>query len=252
MQLKNSNVIITGAARGIGKGLAEIFVEKGAHVHLLDVDIKALKKLKSELAANKNSAKISIYKADLTKAKQTTKTAKKILKQTPQIDILINNAGIGIYKNIENLDLGEWEKALKLNVTAPFLLIKELLPALQIVSNAKQPERLRPYVINIGSGCSMKGVAGRSSYCTTKFALRGLSLSLAKELEEEVNVLHLALGSVLTDFGPLTTAQKEQLSKERKNYLSVEGVAKKLIELVEKGYDKPEFELYPRGYMKQL
>ena len=110
----------------------------------------------------------------------------------------------------------------------------------------------KSFVINMGSGCGIEGVSGRASYCNTKFGLRGLNLSLSKELKERINIIHLALGSVLTNFGPLNMKEKISASNKSKSYFSPEQVAQKICELIEKNYNKAEYKFYPKGYLKQL
>jgi len=251
MEIKNKNVIITGAAQGIGKALSFIFAEKGANLILVDIDSEGLIELEKELLKLYNDEiSVKIFSVDLTNSKGIENFAETINKSQSQIDTLINNAGIGIYKNLEDLEIYEWQNAINLNVTAPFLLTKMLLPNLLQKDSKNINEK--SFIINIGSGCGIEGVSGRTSYCTTKFGLRGLSLSLAKELKGQIKVIYLALGSVLTEFGPLNLKEKGELARQHKNYLSVEQVAKKIIELIEKNYKKAEYKFYPKGYLKQL
>ena len=91
--------------------------------------------------------------------------------------------------------------------------------------------------------------AGRSVYCASKFALRGLSLSLSKEYKgTNIHFVLVTLGSTLTDFGPKTLKEKEEESLKGKAYFTPEGVAKKFIEIVENDKLEDEIELYPSEY----
>jgi len=229
-------IVITGAAKGIGNAIATALTEQGANLILIDIDPIEL-----------HSLNISTYQADLTKHNEIKDLAKVLQENHPKIDVLINNAGIGIYKDIENLSLEEWELALNLNVTAPFLLSKLLLPAIKKSSN--------PLIINMGSGCGKVGIANRTSYCTTKFGLRGLSLSLFEELKPNIPVIYLALGSVATEFGPLSA--EEKLKCPNKKYLSTKDVANKVMEIISSSSKDPqnlppEIEYYPKGYLETL
>ncbi|MBD3366354.1 SDR family NAD(P)-dependent oxidoreductase [candidate division WWE3 bacterium] len=250
MNLKNKNCLITGSAKGIGKAFAHTFAEKGTNLLLLDINKTKLEKLKEQLLQKHPKLIIETIKIDLTNAQKIKDLAEAFNKENLPIHVLINNAGIGIYKDLEEQDLASWEKAWQLNVTAPFLLTKYLLPNLGAAGKSEKNER--PYVLNTGSGCGLKGKAGRASYCTTKFALRGLSLTLAKELEKKAQVVHLALGSVLTEFGPLEVTDKKDLCQKGKCYLSPREVAEKVVELIEKDYARPEFEMYPKGYWESF
>ena len=245
MEIQNKNVIITGAAQGIGKELAKSFATENANLILVDIDKASLKALKTNLKSQTNSAEIEIYKTDLTNSNQIQKLCTKIKNKYSTIHVLINNAGIGIYKTLEKQDLNTWQKALDLNVTAPLLLTKHLAPLMKQDSE-------KSFVINMGSGCGIKGVAGRVSYCTTKFALKGMSFSLHKELKNKINVIHLALGSVMTDFGPLETEDKKELAEKSKNYLTTQQVADKISELIKMDFSNKEYEFYPKGYFERL
>jgi short-subunit dehydrogenase len=242
MQIENKNVIITGAAQGIGRSLAKSFAQQKANLILIDIDAKGLQTLKNNLP---NAKSVKTFKTDLTNFNQVKKLTKKIINQFNRVDILINNAGIGIYKHIEEQDLNTWQKAIDLNISTPFLLTKNLLPMMR---NSKE----KAFVINMGSGCGIKGVKGRVSYCTTKFALRGMSFSLHKELKDKINVIHLALGSVMTDFGPLETEDKKDLEEQDKNYLTTQQVSDKILELIRTDFSEKEYEFYPKGYFDKL
>lgn len=254
MSISKKTILITGAAKGIGKAISQRLISERAHLILVDIEKISLQ-----------GPNIYIYQADLTKFEEIEALAIKIQKDHPRIDVLINNAGIGIYKRIEELELSEWQKAIDLNVTAPFFLTKLLLPNLLAATqgnsiSGEQQEKLpaenftdKPLIINIGSGCGKKGVAGRVSYCATKFALRGMSLSLHKELGSLINVIYLALGSVATEFG--SQSLEEKLKLAGKNYLTPKEVAQEIFTQIIANTDKnlpAEIELYPKGYYENL
>jgi short-subunit dehydrogenase len=254
MSIPEKTILVTGAAKGIGKAISQKLISEGAHLILVDIE-------KIDL----QGSNIYIYQADLTKFEEIEALAKNIQKDHPRIDILINNAGIGIYKKIEELELSEWQKAINLNVTAPFFLTKLLLPNLLAATQGsgiseKRQEKLptenladKPLIINIGSGCGKKGVAGRVSYCSTKFALRGMSLSLYEELDPLIKVIYLALGSVATEFG--SQSAEEKLKLAGKNYLTPKEVAQEIYTQIITNTNKDlpaEIELYPKGYYENL
>ena len=158
-----------------------------------------------------------------------------------KLDILINAAGVGVYKEIEDVELREWTDSLAINTTAPFYMTKMLLPLLR--------KSEKSVIINIGSGMGKIPTACRSVYCATKYALRGMTLSLAAEFQgTNVNFVHIALGSTLTEFGPMTLKEKEEESLKGKAYFTPEWVAKKFVEIIEKEQFEGEIELYPSEY----
>ncbi|MBP8961230.1 SDR family oxidoreductase [Patescibacteria group bacterium] len=241
MQNQPKTIVITGAAKGIGKSIAQTLAGEGQDLILIDKNPIETDSFRSQ------GSNITTYQTDLTKQDEIEDLVNNLQRKFTKIDILINNAGIGIYKSIRDLTTNEWELALKLNVTAPFLLTKLLLPSIK-----NSP---KPLVINIGSGCGKVGVANRSAYCASKFGLRGLSLSLYEELKPNIPVVYLALGSVATEFGH--TSVEEKLKCPNKNYLTTEEVSKKILEIINVATTTPqklppEIEYYPKGYFETL
>ena len=131
-----------------------------------------------------------------------------------------------------------------INVSAPFILTKELLPQLQKISNS--------LILNIGSGAGVIPMKNRSVYCTTKFALRGLSLSLSEEFKgKSPSFCLITLGSTLTSFGvgnALTLEEKREQNKKGSAYFTTEWLANKLIEIIKDDKRTPEVVLYPNNY----
>ena len=95
--------------------------------------------------------------------------------------------------------------------------------------------------------------AGRSVYCMTKFALRGVSLALAREFERtNISIVHLTLGSVLTEFGPMALKEKETENLEGKAYLTPQYVAEKVVEIISSDQADSEVPIYPTGYEEEM
>ncbi len=105
-------------------------------------------------------------------------------------------------------------------------------------------------VLNIGSGAGTIPMAGRSVYCTTKFGLRGLTLSLAEEFKRVSNPKFclITLGSTLTSFGPMRFEDKKLEMEKGKAYFTPEWVGEKLIEIVKDENREVEYQLFPGDY----
>ena len=233
MDLSGKTVLITGAAGGIGSALVDVFDKKGSRLILVDVDKKILDKL-----SDKYKSVLKVYELDLLDPKEIYVLGKRLEKDVESLDVLINCAGTGVYKTVEDLRLEDWNKVINLDLTAVFLVTKESLPFLK-----KSNESV---VVNVGSKCGIKPLEGRIDYNTAKFGLRGFSLSLSKDLKgSSVSAVHVALGSTLTEFGPLTIGDKEKLQREGKNYYTPEFVAKEIVKLLEKDEIKEEVVLNP-------
>ena len=213
MDLRNKTVLLIGASGGVGIALKNELENSGAKI-------------------------IPISKSlgfDLTKKEDLEKLITKVKSEYGQVDILINAAGIGTYKNLTDITLDEWDYLMALNLTAPFVLIKELLP--------------KSLVLTVGSGAGVIPMRGRSGYCASKFGLRGLMLSLAEEYKDkEPKFCLITLGSTLTNFGPLTLEQKLEKHKNGDAYFTTEWVAKKLIEIIENDNRETEIILYPGDF----
>ncbi len=235
MDLKNKKVLIAGACGGIGSKIVERF--RDSELILIDRDIS---KLESLIHEHKLS-EVKYYKLDMSDTQEILDIVSKVSAENPEIDVLINATGIGVYKPIEDVELAEWQSSLDINLTGPYFLTKQLLNSLKASKES--------YVVNLGSGMGTIAVGGRSVYCVTKFGLRGMTLSLAEEFRgTNVHFIHMVLGSVLTGFGPMTLEEKKQKSLEGKSYLTPESVAEKIYNVISESTTESEIEFMPSGY----
>lgn len=236
MELKDKTVVIVGATGGIGSVLTQLLDKEGANLLLVSKSEDKLKNLIKKL-----NGKHQYFVCDLTDNRQIVKTIENIKQSVDNISVLVNTAGIGVYKDIESVGDTDWNDSYKINVSAPFLLIRDLLPLLQ-----KDASSL---VLNIGSGAGTIPMKGRSVYCSTKFALRGFTLSLAEEFKDKNPFFCLiTLGSTITNFGNMTVAEKEKEHAKGKAYFFVEWVANKLTEIIRNDTRETEITLFPGDY----
>jgi short-subunit dehydrogenase len=236
MLLKDKNIIVTGATGGIGRELAHELDNEGSKLILISESESELQNLMESLKGEGNV----YFVCDFSDQTATQKLAKEIAKKYKKIDILVNSAGIGVYKEIKDATLENWNDSLNINVTSAFILIKELIKPLR---------KSGSLVLNIGSGAGVIPMGGRSLYSTSKFALRGLTLSLAKEFKNtNIDFCLITLGSVLTSFGPMTLEAKKKEMESGKAYFTPDWVAKKLIEIMKDTDRDIEYTLFPSGY----
>ena len=228
---------MTGATGGIGKELCKELAAKGVRVIAIARTKGKLEELKKELSGEGHM----FFQCDFTKVEEIEKLDKRIKSDLKRLDILINAAGVGVYKEIEDVSLQEWTDSLAINATAPFFMTKMLIPLLR--------KSDKSVVINVGSGMGKIPTACRSVYCATKYALRGMTLSLASEFKDtNVKFVHIALGSTLTEFGPMTLKEKEVENLKGKAYFTPNWVAKKFVDIIEKEEFEEEIELYPSDF----
>lgn len=236
MNLKNKTILITGGSRGIGRALAERLAKESANLILVARSKDRLKEFIDQYGKQHH-----YYVCDLFDHKQVIRLTELIKKDFGNLDILINVAGIGVYKNLLDVSFEDWSNSFSTNVTAPFLLTKSLLPLLQ-----KKKESL---ILNIGSGAGTIPMRGRSTYCATKFALRGWTLSLAEEFQGKVPRFSLiTLGSTITNFSGMTIEEKEKEHAKGKAYFPVEWVANKLVEIIKDDKRQAEITLFPGDF----
>ncbi|KAB7704140.1 SDR family NAD(P)-dependent oxidoreductase [Bacillus aerolatus] len=166
------NCLITGGASGLGKELANIYSQKGFHIHLIGRNADKLTEARRDIEAAGGEA--TIYPLDLQQADAADKLADKFQADEKKIDLLINNAGVGIFGPFPAVSLADIETTFATNVYAPILMTKAFLPLLKESG----------MVINIISTAGLRGKKHEAIYCASKFALRGFTESLQKEFED--------------------------------------------------------------------
>jgi 3-oxoacyl-[acyl-carrier protein] reductase len=136
------------------------------------------------------------------------------------LDGLVLNAGIGVHGPVETYSLGDWNRSIATMLTGPFLVTRAALPALRAAGEAR--------IVAVGSGAAYAGYANFSSYCAAKWGLRGFLLALAEEVKADgIRCCYLSPGSILTDFGGSSAAEKR--ATPGRAYLQPEDVADAII-----------------------
>ncbi len=170
MRLQGKIVIITGAAGAIGSAVAVRFAEEGATIFLCDLDES--KGVELEKNIRLSGGKATFFSMDVTVEKEWKKTISKVIKSSGRLDILFNNAGINIRKPIEEMQVGEWDTMMRVNVRSVFLGIKY---ALSVMRKQKKGS-----IINMSSICGLIGHKYTSeAYTATKGAVTLLTKSAA-------------------------------------------------------------------------
>ena len=170
--LKNKKIIISAGASGIGLATTKICLARGAYVYLCDIDTKYLNKLNKNPLKNK---RLFTYYCDASNEKQVSDFFQKVKKKTNKIDALINNVGIaGPTGSLEKLKSKDWENTLHVNVNSHFYFTKKSIPLLKKSKNGS--------IINISSTAGILGFPLRSTYAASKWAIIGITKTLAMEL----------------------------------------------------------------------
>ena len=172
LNLKNKKIIISAGASGIGWAITKECLKKGATVFLCDINKKFISKAKKHPLNNK---KLFSYECDASDEYEVLNLFNKIKKKTNKIDALINNVGIaGPTGTLEKLSSDDWEKTLKINVISHFYFTKLAIPMLKKNKSGS--------IINISSGAGIMGFPLRSPYAASKWAIIGITKTLAMEL----------------------------------------------------------------------
>jgi NADP-dependent 3-hydroxy acid dehydrogenase YdfG len=214
--IKDKVTIITGASKGIGLATAKKFAKEGSHLMLISRSELALKEI-SETLQNQYKVKVIFAKADISKPTEVEKAFEIFKNNFQKLDILINNAGRGIFNYIENGDYNEWKEIIDLNLTG-LIHLTHLAVKMMI-------QRKSGHIINISSVAGKVGIPGWSVYCATKWAVIGFSESIRKELiKHNIRVTVIEPGVVKTDWGE---NMPEDWIKHRKqmNSLTPEDIA---------------------------
>ena len=178
--LNNAVVLVTGASGGFGRQMTRQFLEEGSRLLLSDLDTAALESLTAEFQTADGRILGSIA-ADLGSATGCNRLFERVQRHDVTPDILINNAGIGVGGRFDHVPADRWEQVVQVNLLAPMRLCYLFLP--QMI------ERGSGHIVNISSLAGWIGSAGISSYCATKFGLRGFGDSLAGDYAEHgINV----------------------------------------------------------------
>jgi len=238
MNLKDKIVVVTGATGGMGREIVKSLDNEKAKLVLISKTESELQNLLKTLAGKNNK----YYVCDLSNEDETLKVAKEIANDFKTIDVLINAVGIGIYKPLEELTLDEWNLSIAINLNSVFIMTKELVKSLNNSTDS--------VVISLGSGMGVEPEPERSAYCTSKFALRGLMLTLAEEYKRFKNPKFclFTLGSVLTSFGPMSMEEKKLSMESGKGYLTPDWVAGKVTEIIKSDDKQVEYSFSSPDY----
>jgi short-subunit dehydrogenase len=189
MQLHDKRVVLTGASSGIGKELARELAERGARILLVgrrEADLAAIAQ-----QINDTGGTSRVVAADITTAKGRSLIINEATRCFGGVDLLINNAGISDFSSFTQTDPALIERIYKTNVTAPILLTQALVPQML--------EQGQGRIVNMGSIFGSIGFAYFAAYSSSKFALRGFSEALRRELSGTgVDVTYVAPRAVKT------------------------------------------------------
>lgn len=188
-QLAGKVAIVTGAAQGIGEGIAELFAREGASVVVADVNAERGREVAARLKSAGAFGEILFRRCDVGHAAQVRGLVDGTVHELGRLDIVVNNAGYAVYRGVEETTEEEWERVVGINFSALFYAIKYAAPHLR---------RTRGVVVNIASIRALATTPGVFAYSAAKAGVLGVTRAAALDLAPDVRVNCILPGAVDT------------------------------------------------------
>lgn len=187
--LKDKNILIVGATGGIGSNTAKLLAASGAKLFLTGRNKEKL----AAVAAGCDVPAERTFVLDLSQPAAVVELEKNYFRQFATIDVLVNAAGIGIIKSMDDLSETDFLRSLNYNLYAPFLLLKSFLPAMKVAKKG--------LIINIPGVLGKVPMAGAAAYSASKYGLVGMMQSVREELKRtDIRITNLFLGGTDSPF----------------------------------------------------
>ncbi len=173
--LSGKIALISGASKGLGKAMALALSSRGATLALASRNREKLEEVKGEI--ENSGGRATVFLADVTQEQDVRRLESEVSSQLGKVQILINNAGTNIRKNLIDFSLEEWRSVLDTNLTSVFLMCRAFVPHMRGTGYGR--------ILSMSSIMSHISLPGRSAYSSSKAALLGLTRALALELAAE-------------------------------------------------------------------
>jgi NADP-dependent 3-hydroxy acid dehydrogenase YdfG len=220
MQLQDKVAVVTGASRGLGRAFADALVAKGATVVGLARSLDDLNDAKDALGDAFHPVECDVRDPD-----DVFRAFKTVQETAGRCDVLINNAGLGRFSAVEEYDDDAWDVMMDTNVTGLFFCTRAAVP---LMKKQNEASGFGGHIVNIASIAGLLGNPGISGYNASKFAVRGFSEAIMKELREDgIKVTCVYPGSVETHFAD------EAGSSGSKNPMRPESIAATVVHVLE-------------------
>ena len=201
-QLQGKVAFITGGSKGIGFGIAKVLLQKGIHVAITSRSLESAQKAANQLSVfAADSAKVLALEADVRDYQQQQDAVKATESTLGSIDIVIANAGLGVFGSIEDITIEGWNQVIETNLTGVFYTLKSTLSSLK---------KTKGYYITISSLAGTNFFAGGTAYNASKFGVTGFTQAAMLDLRTHgIKVSTIMPGSVSTYFNGNEPSQKD-------------------------------------------
>lgn len=229
MVLEGKTAIITGAGRGIGQAIAETFARQGC-------DVAAVARTQDQVdetadRVRERGRRALAVSCDVSNPDDVAACVDNVLTKFGQIDVLVNNAGVAIFKPFVETTLDDWRQTMEVNLTGVFVMVKAVLPAMI--------ERKQGRIINISSVAGLKPLVNQGAYCASKHGVNGLSKVLAMELRE----LNIAVHAICPGGVDTELARDAMPERDKSSWMQPEDIANACLYLAS---------LHPRSTIDEL
>lgn len=211
-KLNGKRVVVAGASGGIGGHLSKLLRQSGAEVFMTGRNAEKL----AAAAVNAGVPEDHCFVADISVEAEMALLGNRVVQVMGTPDILVNAAGVGIIKSIENLTLEDFNKSLQINLVGTFLLVKTFLPGMKEVKKG--------LIINIPGVLGKVPMAGAAAYSASKYGIVGMMQSIREELKRtEIRITNIFMGGVDSPFWDTIDlkVQKEKMIREEEAARSI-------------------------------
>lgn len=218
-ELGGKVAVVTGGTRGIGYSIAEALLAEGAKVFICGRSAHTLETVLERLRRGSGKDRVDGIAADVRRYEDCRKLIQQASERFGGLNILVNNAGIGIFKPIDQLTPEEWDETIATNLSGVFYCCREAVPVMRKGGGG--------YIFNISSLAGVNPFAGGAAYNASKFGLNGFSEAMMQDIRYDgIRVSYIMPGSVATDFAAAPGSKARESWK-----LTGEDIAKAVVDL---------------------
>ena len=194
MNLQGKVAVVTGGTRGIGWAIARRLLERGATTAITGTNLRSVEEAVRALRGVPNGANVLPMHADVRQHEAVERSFNGLAERFGGIDVLVNNAGVGVFAPVSEMSLDQWHSVIDTNLTGVFHCCRAALPHLRARGGG--------WIINVSSLAGKNAFPEAAAYCASKAGLNAFSEALMQEVRHDgIRVAYVMPGSVATDFG---------------------------------------------------